>query len=99
MGGLPAKPLWLTTGVVRNLAKGTLAHIGETFESAVGDTVVLARNWRLAETGPGMAYMSLCTTVRLQDGHVMGVPLSAILQRPGVAKRDSLRSPSDLRTK
>jgi hypothetical protein len=91
-GGLPAKPLWLTTGVVRNLAKGTLVHMGETFEPAVGDTVVLASTWRLGETGPGMAYMSLCTTVRVQDGHVMGVPLVTILERPGVAKGDSLPS-------
>ena len=44
----------------------------------------------LAGTMPGTAFMGLCSTVPVMRSHALGIPLVVILERPGVAKQDTL---------
>lgn len=98
-GNLPLEPLWMTNGILRNIAQGTTLQIGEYFEPAIGDTIVQVETRPLAGTMPGTAYVGLCSTVPVEHGYAMGVPLATIVERPGVAKRNPLPSIPDLRTK
>ena len=95
MGKLPAAPVWLMSGELRNPGLGTRILVEESLEIAVGDTVVQVKTDPIGGLSPGIICAGPCSTVPVERGYVMGRPLMSILARPGVAKRDSVTAVPD----